>query len=316
MFTLRTHAIICAALFAALIGTAIVGNVLEAGGVAPLAGAARYIAIVFFFGLFIAFGLSAIPVMVMLVLRVQVNAGNRNVPAIAAVIRRQSLIIWSLWGLIVAGLCIALPAMIMDGAFGDGPQQTVDRAMQGPHLGTLSVRPDMSLDEVGRQSTLKLDLKSARPVIAGGGVFDYVIPGTAIRLPNARYYYLTTYSDDHSRIRAVNIGTSPAKMTLAELASADAQVRALLVKDGWLAGHEVYRDRQDQALHDGATEGPEGRMWRKDGMILDIERKRMDDEKAGEDKASAGAWIQFIDLLPAKDYPWIERFVFQPARVK
>ena len=316
MFTLRTHAIICAALFAALIGTAILGNVLEAAGVAPLTGASRYVALVFFFGLFIAFGLSAIPVMVMLVLRVQVNAGNQDMSAVATAVRRQNVIIWALWGLIVAGLCVAIPAMIMDGGFGDGPQQAVDRALQGPHLGTLSARPDMSVDDMVRQSTLKLDLKDARSVIASGGVFDFVIPGTAIRIPDARYYYITIYSDDHTRVRALSIGTSPRKMALAELGAADAQLRALLVKDGWLAGHEVYRDRQDQALHGGATEGPEGRHWRKDGMILDVERKRMDDEKPGEDKASAGEWIQFIELWPVKGYPWIERFVFQPARMQ
>lgn len=117
LLTLRTHAIICGALFAALIGIAILGNVLEGAGMAPLSGASRYVALILFFGLFIAFGLSAIPVMVMLVLRAQVKAGNQDVPAIAAVIRRQNVIIWTLWGLIIAGLCVAIPAMIVGGAF-------------------------------------------------------------------------------------------------------------------------------------------------------------------------------------------------------
>ena len=117
MFTLRTHSIICGALLAALIAIGVVGNVLESAGVAPLSGASRYVALILFFGLFIAFGLSAIPVMVMLVLRAQVNAGNQDVPAIAAVIRQQNVIIWSLWALIVAGLCVAIPAMILGGAF-------------------------------------------------------------------------------------------------------------------------------------------------------------------------------------------------------
>jgi hypothetical protein len=117
LFTLRTHLIICGALLAALIGIAVVGNMVETAGVAPLAGASRYVALILFFGLFIAFGLSAMPVMVMLVLRAQVKAGNQDVPAIAAVIRRQNVIIWSLWVLIVAGLCVAIPAMIASGAF-------------------------------------------------------------------------------------------------------------------------------------------------------------------------------------------------------
>jgi len=53
----------------------------------------------------------------MLVVRAQVKAGNQDVPAIAAVTRRQNVIIWSLWALIVAGLCVAIPAMTMSGAF-------------------------------------------------------------------------------------------------------------------------------------------------------------------------------------------------------
>ena len=40
----------------------------------------------------------------------------------------------------------------------------------------------------------------------------------------------------------------------------------------------------------------------------------MDDEKPGEDRATAGEWIQYIDLWPVKEYPYIERFVFQPPR--
>jgi hypothetical protein len=117
MLTLRTHAIIFGALLAALVGIAVGGNALESAGVAPLSGASRYVAVMLFFGLFIAFGLSAIPVMVMLVVRAQVKAGNQDVPAIAAVTRRQNVIIWSLWALIVAGLCVAIPAMTMSGAF-------------------------------------------------------------------------------------------------------------------------------------------------------------------------------------------------------
>jgi hypothetical protein len=117
MLSLRTHAIICGALLAALIGIAIAGNVLESAGVAPLEGASRVVALILFFGLFTAFGLSAIPVMVMLVLRAQVKAGNQELPGIAALIRKQNVIIWSLWALIAAGLCVAIPAMIMGGAF-------------------------------------------------------------------------------------------------------------------------------------------------------------------------------------------------------
>lgn len=313
IFSLRTHLIICGALFGALIGIAILGNLLERSGVAPPSGAARYIALGLYFLLFIAFGMSAIPVMVKLVLGAQVQVGNQEVGAVAAALRRQNTIIWSLWGVMLAGIVIAVPAAIFGGMFGDAPVRAFRRAVAGPSLGVLAARPDMTLDEMVTQSTLKLDLRYASSAISGGkeGDFDFSIPGTTLSFPHSRYYFITTYSADPTRVQAISIGTSPEKMPLAGIDSADAILRARLAADGWLAGHEVYRNEEDQRLHGGLTEGPEGRHWLKDGMVLDISRNRMDEEKPGEDRTKAGEWIQYIELWPAKGYSGIERLVFQ-----
>jgi hypothetical protein len=89
---------------------------------------------------------------------------------------------------------------------------------------------------------------------------------------------------------------------------------ARLIIDGWLAGHEVYRDEQDQALHGGATEGPEGRSWLKDGMVLEIEGKRMGEEKSGDDPKTSVEWIQFIEVWPGKELPDLDRLVFRTAQ--
>ncbi len=314
MFSLRTHAIICGSLFAAMIGLAILGNVLEKSGVGPLTGSSRYVAMGLFFGLFIAFGLSTIPVIVKLVLGVQVKAGNQGVGIIGAAIRHQNAIIWAMWVLILAGIAVATPAMIADGFFGDAPKNALNKAAEGPNLGTLAGRPDMTVADMVTQSTMKIDVKYAGSAIAGGGVFDFTIPGTRMSFSNARYYFISTYSGDSSRVRSLNIGTSPEKMSLAALAQADAELRDRLAKDGWLAGHEVYRTEEDQTLHGGAKEGSEGRQWLKDGMVLDINRNRMDEEKPGEDRATAGEWIQYVELWPAKDYSGMDRLVFQPSK--
>ena len=174
----------------------------------------------------------------------------------------------------------------------------------------------MTLDEMVAQSTIKLDLRYASAAIAGGrdGAFDFRIPGTTLSFPGARYYYITTYTADPKRIEAVNVGISPDKMTRAAIDSADAALRARLASDGWLTGHEVYRTEEDRTLHGGISEGTEGRHWLKNGVVLTISRKRMDDAKAGEDSATAGEWIQYIDLWPAKTYSGIDRFVFQAPR--
>ncbi len=136
MFSLRTHVIICAALFAALFGIPIVGNVLAAAGlIHPLSGAGQTVAVSFFLALFVAAGLSAVPVMVKLVMGAQERLGNRDAPLIGAMIRRQTMIIWAIWILILAGLAVALPAMVADGFFGPGPRagirQAIDRITAG-----------------------------------------------------------------------------------------------------------------------------------------------------------------------------------------
>lgn len=316
MFSLRTHSLICASLFAALVGIAVLGNVLQRAGVAPPSGPSRYVALALYFTLFIAFGLSTIPVMVKLVLSAQVQAGNQDAAVVAAALRHQNTIIWSMWGLILAGIVIAVPAAIYGGMFGDAPRRAFDRAFAGPHLGVLAARPDMTLTDMVAQSTVRLNLKYASAAISGGrdGVFDFTIPGTSMTFPQSRYYYITTYTHDSTRVQAVNIGTSPEKMSRASLDSADDVLRTRLAADGWLTGHEVYRTEEDRQLHGGLTEGPEGHHWLKDGMVLDISRKRMDDANPGEDLATAGEWIQYIDLWPAKGYTGMDRLVFQPPR--
>ena len=99
-------------------------------------------------------------------------------------------------------------------------------------------------------------------------------------------------------------------MTRAELDTANADVRARLKAGGWETGHEVYRDAEDQQLHGGATRGPEGKLWLKGDTVLNLEERRIDDPVPGEDSATAGAWIQYVDLSTRESYPNIDRYVF------
>jgi len=126
MLSFRAHAIICAVLFALLLGIPIVGNLLQTSGVSPQPSGPLLAFQIFYFALFLAFGLSAIPVIVMIVLR-----GQRGVEAapIAAMIRNQNAIVWTLWALILAGAAVAIPAAIHDGFF----DQTATRAQGTSH---------------------------------------------------------------------------------------------------------------------------------------------------------------------------------------
>jgi hypothetical protein len=308
--TLRTNVIICGSLFVALIGTAIIGNVLQSAGVAPLSGRASYFAMFGFFGLFLAFGFSAVPVMVKTVVAAQPRGG----PMARVLGRHQNAIIYAIWGLMIAGCAIAIPAAVIDGMFGDAPRHMVQRALEGSSMGTLSAAPGMSLDVMTRHSTLPVDLKYARTVIAGKGVFEFIVPNSSIRFPRARTYFITTRDDDHTKINVVNISTSPEKGSKASVDAADAALRRELARDGWLAGHEVYRTAESQRLHGGAKTGLEGRQYLKDGVVFSINRNRMDEAKPNEDEKSAGEWIQYIELWPADSYPGFERLVFARAQ--
>ena len=108
----------------------------------------------------------------------------------------------------------------------------------------------------------------------------------------------------------MNVGLSPHTVSRAEIEQANAALRAKLAADGWLAGHEEYRDEQDRTLHGGASRGAEGTVWLKHDIVLSIDSRRMDDPAPGEDSKTAGKWIQFIDLWQRADFPSIERYEF------
>ncbi len=112
MLSYRAHVWICVGLLIALFAIPIAGNIAVAGGMAAPPRAVQLPLMIFYFALFVAFGLSAIPVMVMTVARRQdLDILKRN----------EAAIVWIMWGLILAGLAVALPAMIADGFFAGTP---------------------------------------------------------------------------------------------------------------------------------------------------------------------------------------------------
>lgn len=306
MFSLRTHVIISAVLLALLILIPVVGNFLAPGGVQVLGPFTRAFQ-VFYLGLFLAFGLSAIPVIVKTVLGAQVRLGNQDKAPVAAAIRHQNRIIWVMIGLIVAGSAIAIPAMILDGGFDVGAKGTPEL---GPALGTLRAAPNMAITDVIKQSSLKLERAPSGVPLGGAGNFDFEIPGSGMRFANCRYYFMSSFSDDPARIEGMSIGTSPAATTFGDIEKENAALRTRLDADGWLAGHEVYRSEEDQMLHGGAKEGLAGVTWLKNGVVLDIRSKRMDDPAPGEDARTGGKWIQYVELWSQRTSPGIERYEF------
>jgi len=266
MFSLKTHVIICASLITAIIAIAVGGNALQAAGVVHDLGSFKLPFLILIFVLFLAFGFSAIPVMVKLVLGFQRKVGNENVPAVAAALRAENWIIYAIWGLLAAGLVVALPAAIKGGLFDQTGENNLAAPKSAeseplpPSSGVLVARPGMLLSEVLRASTLPVDpthQTSWSGSVAGGAGFDFRIPGTDRVLPRCRYYFLSTFTHDPQRIESLNIGISPSTMSRAQLESANSALRRKLAAAGWLTGHEEYRDEGDRVLHSGQTRGPE-----------------------------------------------------------
>lgn len=315
MFSLKTHAIISGAFFAALILFAILGNVVTGGR--PLKDPALMLgAKVLIFGLFLAFGFSLIPLMLKIFLAAQVKIGNGEVGIIKTLASHQTAAVWIIWGLFIAGMAVAIPAAINDDFFGPDAAKSFRALFRGGSKGVLVAQPNMTPEEISQQSTLVLNqLKNPSGPgvpIADGVVFDFQIPGSAITFKGCRYYFMSFFSDDPTHIEGMSIGTSPDKMSIAEIDAADADLRAQLKADGWLTGHEVYKTEEDQQLHGGKTRGPDGYLWLKGNTVLHILRRRMDDPVPGEDAATAGEWIQYVDLWARQTYSGIERYEFAP----
>ncbi len=312
----RTFAILCGGSFALLLIIGWGGNILQASGMVRDPGALKYPFLFVMIGLLAVFAITAVPLMVGLVLGFQRSIGNENVPVIRSALRGQNLIVFVIWGLMAAGAAVGIPAAVMSGAFSTGGASSSAPEPLAPSQGTLVAMPGMTFADMARQSSLKIDIAARAPItsaIGAGGVFDYRIPGTGMLFRNCRYYFVSPYTHQPDRIEAVNVGLSPHIVSRVELERADAALRAQLAADGWLAGHEEYRDEEDRTLHGGASHGPEGHLWLKNDLVLALDSRRMDDAVAGEDTRTAGKWIQFISLRSRADYPYIERYIFAPA---
>jgi hypothetical protein len=117
MLSLKTHALITGGLFAAIIVMAMIGSALHDSGYIADSSASQLAAKIIFFTLFLAFGFSAIPLMVKLVLAGQVGIGNADVGIVRLVAAHETRIVIGFWLFLGLGLAIAIPAAIRDGFF-------------------------------------------------------------------------------------------------------------------------------------------------------------------------------------------------------
>jgi hypothetical protein len=116
MLSLRSHALITGALFAAILVLAWAGNLVEAYGLLPASPEIQIASLVLFFGLTVALAFSAVPLMVFVV-GFPTGFGNTQRRVNRFLRAHQRAIVFVLWGLMAAGLLVAILAAILDGAF-------------------------------------------------------------------------------------------------------------------------------------------------------------------------------------------------------
>ena len=306
MLSLKAHAIISGALFATMIVGAIVGNIAHDSGLLRDGSTVQFVVMITYFTLFVAFGYSMIPLMVKLVLKGQGAIGNSNVGVVRVAVANERTIVIAFWVLITLGLAVALPEAIKDGFFSPDPASVIAAT---PSRGTVVARPGITIDDMKRLSSLPIK-STADTVFAEGNLFDFAIEGTGISFPRCRYYFMTTSSKDRARIANISVGTAQSKMTKVQLAAADAALRVRLAADGWLTGYENDRTEQQRQFHGGRPGGRSGLIWLHGDTVLRIMSRRLDDAKAGEDAATAGEWIQFVELSLRQDYAGLSRYEF------
>ncbi|HSW15457.1 MAG TPA: hypothetical protein VLI06_21595, partial [Solimonas sp.] len=213
-------------------------------------------------------------------------------------------VILGFWGICALGLVIAIPAALLDGAFGREARQALAAQLRGESRGTLVANIGMTVDEVRAQSSLKLAEPIHDPTVdnltlIGDQPFDLQLAGSGMRFPGCRYYFITTGYRGDPQIAAMSIGISPQSVRREELVAAHQALQQALRADGWRAGRYVHRTEEELQLHGGQTSSGEGYYWRKGATLLQLAGKRVDEQQPGEDAASAGEWIQYLELRPA-----------------
>jgi hypothetical protein len=272
---ISTLIFISGGLFGAMLLAVFVGDAIIASGAVADPTAFETPAKIVFFSLFVAFGFSLIPLMVALVLGgLDLMGKGLRVRPFQPLISRPGWILLPIWALMALGLAVALPAAIRAGFFSRDAAEAIARM---PVQGTLVAAPGMPTARMISDSSLKVQRGSKSALFSGaqyGGaaIFNFRIAGSATTFARCRYYYITTYLREPARIATINVGISAEKMSRAALDSANRDIRARLIADGWRRF---------------------GRLWVRSGSVLDLRSRQLD-----------GDWIAYVELHEARPAHW------------
>ncbi|HWP76252.1 MAG TPA: hypothetical protein VNU03_17145, partial [Methylomirabilota bacterium] len=140
------------------------------------------------FGLFLALGFAAIPLMLRVFLWGQRRIGNEAVPMVRFLADHQTGVVVAVWIVFALGLGIALPAMLADEFFGRPAKLWFEARLRGASRGVLTANVGMTLEDIRRRSTLPMSEPRGESLtgssrLAADVVFDLDIADTGTLFP-------------------------------------------------------------------------------------------------------------------------------------
>jgi hypothetical protein len=269
-------------------------------------GTASMVAKVLAIVLFLILAFTLFPLLLHLFLVVERGLGNTDVGMVRFLRAHERNVIYTLWGIFIAGLLIALPVMWTD-LFGFGKvvpkSQGLIVANTGMPLGETLGRSTFPIPQVTRESLTGSNMSVCQ------GVFDFEVANGGLRFENCRYCCLEMDHHDDPKIVYINTGISSQRRARSEMAAEHAYVISRLRAAGWLPGHYEYSDTEVIKRRGSPREG-DGRYWSKDGVLIIVSEKRMDDPQPNENPNTAGEFIHVIDILPLND-PSYQKLIFE-----
>jgi hypothetical protein len=301
----RGEVIAAVASFAGIFVAAIVAHLLVLAGL-PEATVQNTLKVVVIL-LFCVFGFALIGLMIHVFVVLQGGIGNADVGMVRFLRENERMVTYGTWIFLGIGTLIAVPFALWD----MGVQWKPALKPQGVLVADIG----MTLDDVRKQSSLKLRApftvqSSGQTYCIGEAVFDYQLGNSGMRFPKSRYYWMITGDGGDPQLAALNIGLTPEKLPRHEFDDFKHQVRQRLKDDGWVPGHFVWNSKQEVESNHGVTTSGDGRYWKRGDTLLILEEKRMDDEQPGEDAATAGEFILYLDLRHLSSE---RKLVFDPA---
>jgi len=256
---------------------------------------------------FCVFGFACIGLMLHVFVGLQARVGNAGLPMVHFISEHMTAVTLGVWAFLGLGTVIALPFALHDLA---GLEIPIAKPK-----GVLAADIGMTMDDVKARSTFKLK----EPRTMGDGslmdvedvVFDFQIGDSAVRFPQARYYWIETGKGD-PHITVLNVGISPKKLPKAEFDTFQHSVQERLLNDGWMPGHFLAQSEETVRLWGGKHTTGDGRYWAKGGTLIILEVRRMDEERRDEPPGS-GEFILNLYLRPRSHE---KDLVFEPSAWK